>query len=183
MTAPRAKRSSWFVTLPIAALAISYLGMVFFPTAKAIRETRGEIRLKQDYIAQTEKLQNTVRQLEQNLDATQRYTKPWRRQVPLPGQLSELFGTITACSRECGADTTRFDPQTEVALSQLHRVPVQMDVIGSYHSVCRLIAELERLSETVWIDEVKIEKPSESGKDVKCELKLDVFAGDFKKSG
>jgi Tfp pilus assembly protein PilO len=177
------KRSSWFVTLPIAALAIAYLAFIFFPTAKAIRETRGEIRLKQDYISQTEKLQTTVRQLEQNLDEAQQYAKSWRRQVPVPGQLSELFGTITAASRECGATTTRFDPQPEVAIDHLHRVPVQMDLIGSYHTICTLLAELERLSETVWVDEVKIEKQSGSGKDVKCELKLDVFAGDFKKSG
>ena len=36
------KRSSWFVTLPIVALAIAYLMFVFFPTAKAIRETRAK---------------------------------------------------------------------------------------------------------------------------------------------
>jgi len=177
------KRSSWFVTLPIVALAIAYLMFVFFPTAKAIRETRGEIRLKQDYISQTEKLHATVRELEQHLDEAQRFTTQWRRQVPVPGQLSEIYGSITAMSRECGATTTRFDPQPETTINHLHRVPVQMDLTGSYHAVCRLLAELEQLSETVWIDELKIEKHSESGKDVKCELKLDVFAGDFKKSG
>jgi Tfp pilus assembly protein PilO len=182
MPGPVAKRSSWFVTLPVAGLAIGYLYFVFFPTAAAIRETRGEIRLKQDYISQTEKLHQTVTQLEQNLNEVQQYTQQWRRQAPIPGQLSDLFGKISSCARECGALITRFEPQTEIALEHLHRVPVQMDLACSYSTLCHLLAELEQLPETIWIDEVRIEKVKENGKDMKCALKLDVFAGDFKKS-
>ena len=109
-----------------------------------------------------------MRELEQRLDEAQKFANQWRHQVPVPGQLSEIFGNITAMSRECGATTTRFDPQQEAVIHHLHRVPLQMELTGSYHSVCRLLAELEQLSETVWIDELKIEKPDQVWE--RCEM-------------
>jgi hypothetical protein len=60
MPAGSRHRTSWFITLPIAALASAYLWLVILPTAKAIRETRQEIRQKQDFISQSHALHKTL---------------------------------------------------------------------------------------------------------------------------
>ncbi len=40
----------------------------------------------------------------------------------------------------------------------LHRVPVKMSVSGSYAAICKLLAELEKMPEGVWIDQVSLKK-------------------------
>jgi Tfp pilus assembly protein PilO len=177
------KHSSWFVTLPIAAAAIGYMWFVFFPTARLIHETHDEIREKQEFITQCETLHEMVAQLEQNLAESKQFTQQWRRVTPAAGQLSTLFGKISDQMRLSGVTATRFEPQLEVALQTMYRAPVQIELAGSWEQILQLLAAMERLPEGVWVDEVKLERSSETGKDVKGELKLEIFAGDFKKSG
>ncbi len=177
------RRTSWFVTLPIALAALGYLWLVFIPTAKAIRDIHTEISEKQSFIAQADTLQTNITHLEHDLADVTQYTTDWSSQTPAPGQLEQLFEKITDYVHRSGVVSTRFEPQQEVSLEIIHRVPVRMDVTGSFAEVCRLLAALERLPETVWVEELKIEKPKEDGKDVQCELKLEVFAVDSKESG
>jgi hypothetical protein len=58
-----------------------------------------------------------------------------------------------------------------------------MELGGSYCDICKLIAGIEGLPENVWIEQLKFEKSQEAGKDMKCELKLEVFAVNSDKSG
>ena len=177
------KRSSWFVTLPIAIGGIGYLWFVFFPTARAIREIRSEIREKEEFVAQCESLHRTVVQMEVGLTETRQYTQQWRRQTPVAGQLSNLFGKITDQVRQAGVTATRFEPQQEIVLETVERVPVHIELSGSCLDVFQLLAALERLPEAIWVEELKLEKSSEAGKNVKGELKLEVFAANLRKSG
>jgi Tfp pilus assembly protein PilO len=183
MRGPSSKRTSWFVTLPIAAGALGYLWFVFLPTARAIRETRNEIRIKQDFIMQTEALHSTVAQLERDLKEIESYTQQWHEHAAAPGQLPNLFGKITQQAHDVGVVPTRFDPLKETTMEILHRAPVQMELTGGYQEVTRMLAAIEQLPETIWIEQLKIEKARENGKDVKCELKLEIFAVKSKKSG
>jgi Tfp pilus assembly protein PilO len=183
MSSRKKRRTSWFITLPVALAGLGFLWLVFIPTARAIRDTRNDIREKQSFIAQADTLHTTVANLEHELDQVQQYTQEWGRQTPVPGQLEKLFGKITDQVHSSGVVSTRFEPQQEVSLEIIHRVPVHMELAGSYAEICHLLASLERLPETVWIEELKLEKPKENGKDVQCELKLEVFAADSKESG
>src|SRR2546421_4878742 len=104
------KRNSWFITLPIAATAVGYLWFVFFPTARIIRETRDEIREKQDFIAQCESLHWTVAQLDHDLAQSKQFTQQWRRVTPAAGQLASVFGKISNQLRLSGVVAKRFEP-------------------------------------------------------------------------
>src|SRR5262245_17419267 len=136
MAVPASRRTSWFITLPIAALAIGYLTLVFFPTARTIKEIRDEIRLKQNFIAQTETLHSATASLERELSEVEQYNRKWHRQTPRPEQLAVLFGKIDEKARQAGATMTKFDPQPVVVLDVLHRVPLQMELTGKYSEVC-----------------------------------------------
>ena len=149
------------------------------------RHTRNaqEIHRKQDFIAQTEALHATISQLEHDLKDVEAYTRDWNSQAVSDTQLANLYGKITQRVHNAGVTPTRFDPQKEIALETLHRAPVQMELTGAYPDICRMLAALEQLPETIWIDHLKIEKLREDGQSVKCDMKLEIFAVNSKKSG
>jgi Tfp pilus assembly protein PilO len=177
------RRHSWLITLCVALAAAGFLWFAFIPTAKAIRETRNQIREKEDFIAQADAMLGSIKQSERNLTDVRQFTTKCRQQMPTPGHLADLFGKIVDFVNESGAIDTHFDPQPEVALEIVRRIPVHMQLTGSYQQIGRLIALLEGLPQIVWVEELKIEKQKEDGKDVQCDLKLEVFAGDSKESG
>src|SRR3954465_8728042 len=94
------KRTSWFVTLPIVAGAIGFLLLVFFPTARAIRQTRNEIRTKQEFLTQTQSQRATMVQLESDLKQINQFADDWEQQAPLPSQMAKLFGKIARNASE-----------------------------------------------------------------------------------
>jgi Tfp pilus assembly protein PilO len=98
-------------------------------------------------------------------------------------QLATLFGQINAQARESGSTTTHFDPQGAKSMELLQRVPVKMNVVGSFPEICRLLADLEKMPETIWVDQLTLKRSQESGKNIEGELKLEVFTVNSKKSG
>ncbi len=181
------RRTSWFVTIPLAAGAIGFLALVFFPTAKALRATREEIRTKQDFITQTVGLPTTIAQLEQNLVAAEKFTAAWEARAPSSDQLAKMFGQVNEFVRQTGARAVNFDPQPEVAMALLHRAPVTLEVAGTFGEILGLLAALEEFSAAVLVDGLRITRQQQAdgakvGQDVECELKLEVFAVKSKKS-
>ena len=177
------RRTSWFVTLPIAATAIGFLSMIYFPTARAIHETRNEIRLKEDFIQQIPSLHIAEEKLKHELADIEAYQHDCEAGMPSTAQMSTSFAKINDHARVSGSATTHFEPQAEHAMQLMHRVPVKMSVSGSYAAVCKLLAELEKMPDGVWIDQVSLKKTRETGQNVEGELKLEVFTVNSKKSG
>ncbi len=176
------RKTSWFVTLPIAATAVGFLSLIYFPTARSIRETRNEIRLKEDLIQEIPSLHVAAAKLQQELQEIEAYQRQCEAHMPSTAQLANAFGQINDCARDSGASTTHFEPQTEQAMQMLHRVPVKMSVTGTYSAVCRLLADLETMPELVWIDQLTFKRMRDSGQNVEGELKLEVFTVNHKKS-
>lgn len=176
------RRNSWFVTIPIVVGAVGYLWFVFFPTAKIIRETRNEIHEKEAFIAQSESLHRSVVQIENEVAEARQFTREWHANSAVIGHLSKLLGKITNQVSSAGAIATRLDPQPEVVLDTLRRVPVQMELTGSAGQIFQVLSLLEELPETVWVDEIKLEKSSEAAGNIQGQLKLEIFAVDLKKS-
>lgn len=176
-------RTSWFVTLPIAATAIGFLSIIYFPTVKSIRETRNEIRLKEDFIQEIPSLQIAADKLKHELEEIEAYRRACESHMPTTAQLATSFGQINDRARDSETATTHFEPQAEHAMQLLHRVPVKMSVTGSYAAICRLLAELEKMPEAVWVDQLTLKRTRESGQNVEGELKLEVFTVNQKKSG
>jgi Tfp pilus assembly protein PilO len=176
-------RSSWFITVPIAAGAIGFLSLIFFPTARTIRETRHEIQLKEDFIGSTARLPSTIGQLQTQLAEVQSFDREWEARMPSKAELATLFSQINALARANGAATKRFEPQLEKSMQLLARVPVKIELSGSYVDIRRVLAALEQMPQALWIDQVSLKRSHENGKDVEVDLKLEVFAGNFNKSG
>ena len=59
----------------------------------------------------------------------------------------------------------------------------KIELSGSYVDIRRVLAALEQMPQALWIDQVSLKRAHENGKDVEVDLKLEVFAGNFNKSG
>lgn len=181
MATPR-QRSSWFITLPIAAGAIGFLWLVFIPTAKAIRKTREEITAKQLEIVQSQTLEHSLAEAQRDLDLMEKFVKRSEAETPVIWQMASTFGRVTEIARRSGMTTTQFEPQKQTQFELIGQAPVRMVVSGSFHDFRRLLADLEQLPGPVWIDQMKVERDRKDGQSVQAELVFGIFAGNFEKT-
>ncbi len=176
------RRGSWTVTLAVSAAALVYLFCSFLPTARAIRELRSEIRAREDFIAKSTSLPSAIVATQRELDQVSHYTARRKEHLPAAVQVPALLERMTRTAEAAGTSTTHFEPQTPRNLQQLRLVPILFGVHGGYGQICRMLAELERLPERIWVDELRLEAPRETGQQAECNLKLIIFAGNSEKS-
>jgi hypothetical protein len=176
------KRGSWTVTLPVAGAAVAFLMLLFLPRMKAISDISAQLRSKQDFIMQTERLRPILQSLGVELEETGAYASTWAARSAEGGELSELFGKISQLTKQCGTETTKFEPLPPVDFETLQKVPVAVGLSGSYASLARLVAELEALPATMWVEDFKLDAPREAGENARCELNLAIFINKREKS-
>jgi Tfp pilus assembly protein PilO len=176
------KRSSWKVTLGIAAVAVAYPMLVFIPRMAALAHVRSQVREKQDFVAQAERLRPTLKLIDRDLDETGAYGTRWQERMGSARELATLFGQISQLAKACGTDTTRFEPLPAVELQTLQKVQVNFGLSGSFVAIARLLHDMERLSATIWVEDLKLEAAREVGGPAKCEMKLVVFVNKSEKS-
>ena len=181
MTAP-IRRGSWIVILPLAAIAGGYVFLFFLPGRRAIAELRQQVRAKQDFVAEADKLQQTLRETKHEMEKTQAYVAACRRRIPDEKELGAVFGQIHQVADAAGIRVTRFDPQPPVVYEQLRRVPVLIGCIGSFAQMYEFVRNLEALPTLLWVGTLKTEKDGRNVKNVQCEIGLAIFAGNSEHS-
>lgn len=90
----------------------------------SIRETRNDIRLKEDFIPQIPSLHFAEEKLKHELADIKANRLDCEASMPLTAKLPTSFAQINDHARESGSATTHFEPQAEHAMQLLHRVPV-----------------------------------------------------------
>lgn len=175
MSAQASNRSTWLFVLAVAAAAFAFLALVYFPTGKRIRAVKEDIRMKREFIAQTDELRPTIMQLERDVAEVERYAQEFQKQAPAPEQLANLFGQMTAQVRAAGATTLNVEPGAESALAMLRRAGVTLKIAGNFRQICQVIAALEQMPQPFWVEEVDIER-GKAGQAMQGGLKIEVFA-------
>jgi Tfp pilus assembly protein PilO len=176
MTTP-VRRGSWIVILPLAAVAAAYVVFFFLPGRRAIAELRQQARAKQDFVAEADRLQQTLRDGKQEMEKTQAYVAACRRRIPDEKELGTVFGRIHQVADAAGIRITRFDPQPPVVYETLRRVPVLVGCSGSFAQMYEFLRNLEALPTSLWVGSLKAEKDGRNAKNVQCEVGLAIFAG------
>jgi len=167
-------RYSQIVTIGLGGLSVLYVLVVFLPAQTRIGELRQEITKKQDFIAQTTRLDEDIRQTDDELTRAETFVRAWQSRSPDPDRLAPLFGSISERLQRSGVKTRRLDPQPPQPMTALVRVPLAIEVHGSFPQLLRMLAALESLPAALWIEQLSVE-PHE-GDAVRCELSLAVFA-------
>lgn len=169
-------RNTWLVIVPLLGLVIAYVFLVFLPGQEAIGKLHEDLAAREEFIQQVEAFGAAVEATRQEFDKTEKYVRRWEAAAPSEDELSFLFGRISQLANDSGATTTRFEPQPAVHHDEITQIPLAVECLGSFASVCEFLCSLEGFEETVWIESLQMERAGEDGGNVKCELSLAIFA-------
>jgi len=176
------KGKTWLMTLPLAIAAVAYVYWLFLPEQQRISDIRAELETHQDFMANAQLIASSIKLAEAELGATNLFTEQWEEHSPDVTDLSQLFGQINAAAKESGTRTTRFDPQVTEQSETLRRIPLVIEVAGSYDGIFDFLHRLEAFPATIWVDDMRLESLQKDGKEMKCELTLAIFAANPRKS-
>jgi len=175
-------QGGWVVTIPVSLMALAYVAMLFLPRMRSVADVRQQLRQREDYISQSDRLQPTTQRVAEELKAIDEYCKFWQTRTVNERELESLFSQIGLLAKENGAKILRFEPQPPVALEQVRKIPVLFSFAAPLKSVQKLARALEELPASIWVDQFKIENTDQAGKTVKVEAKLVLFADNREKS-
>ncbi len=165
-------------TLPVVAvgMAVAYAFGFFLPQQRSLAELSRQVTSQHELIDQTAALAPALAATEQQIEATRQYTTAWETASPSDADLPMLFGQIHQLAKMAGVTTTRFDPDTPVTLARVRRIPLRIGCTGQFSQIARFLESVERLPQTVWVENLHLERGSQAGEVVQCEVMLEVFA-------
>ena len=175
-------RGSWLVTLPMAAIAIGFVTLVFLPGQRRTQALRDELHLKQEFILAAGKLGAQLHELNGELAETRKYNSRWRGRATSSARITALYGQIAQLAQDAGVTTTRFAPGAPTEVERLRRIPLDVVCHGSFAQIQAFLAALEACPQPVWLNDLKLEANSEYGGSARCELALATFVDDSEKS-
>lgn len=176
------KSKSWFVTVPVAAMAAAYVWFVFLPGGRAVAELRQEIHNKQLTITGMTRTIAARDALEKERKDLETYVRTWQGCSSNSADVANLFGQIAERMKTAGVVTTRFAPEPATNLERLQKIPLRIGFSGSFSQICTVLAGIEKLDQRIWVEDFNVEKAGDLGDSLKCELNLAIFANNSEKS-
>jgi Tfp pilus assembly protein PilO len=170
------QQSSWSVTLPLAAIALAYVSLVWLPGRRAIREVQDQVETKRQFVAKAADLPQALALSQRELDKAEAVVARWEKAAPRKRSIPALYGKINALAKDAGLAVARFDPQPFVVHEKVREIPIVVNCSGRFGQVFEFLRTVETLSATVWVESIKLEKTDKDAKDVRCELNLVVFS-------
>lgn len=170
-------RGNWLITLPLVGLTVGYVWLFDLPARRTSQQLRSELEAAQTYVAQGPLIGVQTNEARSQLDKTNAFVETWRETSPGGTGSAVVLGEISRLARDAGTRTTRLEPATPAEYEELRSLALTLVCLGSFEQVFELLRGIEALPQSVWIDDLRIERKQESGDDLQCELKLAVFAG------
>lgn len=116
------------------------------------------------------------------LEETSAFIDQWKRAAPRGRKTAVLYGRIAQAARDSQAEVVRFEPGPAEDGPSLRRMTLEMSCHGPFEELFACLKTLESMPESMWIEELVIERPSEDGRDPQCDLMLAIFADNSKDS-
>ena len=155
--------------------ALAYVLLVFLPNQTAIADLKTQIKVKQDFFLQTEKLKQDIEQAQQLFIKAQDYNQRCFPSALEKSQHAPLLEEITVCVKQAGATILRFDPQEAEKMETLQKISILLECKGSFAEIFRLVQNLERLSTFIWIENLTIQAKENNNQDLLFQVALEVF--------
>jgi len=170
------RKSSWIVTLSLAAISIAYLTLVWLPSRREIRAIREQVQTKRQYVARATGLAKTLTASQKELEVAEAANQKWQETAPRNRDLPALYGRINALAKEAGLVVARFDPEPFTVHEEIREIPLAIGCSGMFSQVFDYLMDIEMLPTAIWVDSLRIEKMNGTKENVKCELNLVVFS-------
>ncbi|MCA9269577.1 MAG: type 4a pilus biogenesis protein PilO [Planctomycetales bacterium] len=171
-----AEKRKTIIALLLGGGAIAYMAGVYWPRHKANIALREEIQTQQDYIRQCAPNQQALAALQQDLNEAASFSDAWRHKAPPAKHPAPAISALTRCAGDAGVRTLQFTPRTAEPMAVVAKVPVSLVCAGTLPQVVDLLARIEDLAQTVWVDHLHVTAPEQGEEQIQCELELVVFA-------
>ncbi len=136
---------------------------------------RQDLALKQTYITSTDQLFATVTAANTEFEQTSTLVKQWRENAPDTQQADRLPSLISAKANLAGVRILRLEPQLAKQHGLIAEYPIGLSAEGSFEGIFEFIRGVEELPQTVWLKNVKVQRPGELGGSLRCDLTLTIF--------
>lgn len=172
-----APKRAWVFGIVVTAAVACYMFLVFLPGQRATAELREQFTQQLQYVQQCGQLGPKIASLERDLKQVRQFNRSWHAASPSEERLAHLFVTITEHANAARADIVRFEPQPAEQLDYVRRVPVEIALEGSFTQLYEFLARLESLPAEFWIDRLDLQTIDASPGRLRCELRMELFAG------
>jgi Tfp pilus assembly protein PilO len=175
---PQEKRryNSWFVTVPLLAGGQAFVFWFYKPTQSEIGDMQAELALKQAALTELISLPAKLERTNRELKETHAFVSAWQR-TAAEKTLAAVCGDVATIVAAAGAKTTKFEPEPAVRHRYLSRVAWTLVYEGTFRQVYHVLRQLERMPQTIWIEDVHIAPDGKNEGTVTCTLKLAMFTG------
>jgi Tfp pilus assembly protein PilO len=170
------RRSSWIITVPLVAVAITYMALQWLPGHRDIETMQEQVESQRQFVEQSTDIQAALNAAQRELDKAESVTRKWEQAAMHERQMLVLYEKITGLAKQAGLTLAKFDPQCAVDYERIRELPISIRCSGRFSQVHEFLRGLERLHVTIWEKAVKLEKINANAKDIKCELELAVFS-------
>ena len=173
-------RGNWLITVPLVGLTVGYVWLFHMPARRTCTQLRSELAMSQASVAQGPLILAQIAQTETQLAKANEFVEDWRESSPPSAGSAVLLGEISRLARDAGTRTTRLEPVKSEDREELRTLALTLVCQGSFEQAFELLRGIEGMPQSIWIDEVRIERKAGKGEGVQCEVKLAVFAGKSK---
>jgi len=169
------ERGGLYVTLPTAASVVALALLVFMPNQRKIDALRSQLRSRQMLTNEAQGMAQRIQDLQEQTDLAAAYVQRWRTNLPRDNQAVLVQAEITSLAAQAGVETTQLNPSEDVELPTLVRMPLKLELQGTFAEIFDFVKRLERLPRFIWLDTLTLKTSREDGEDLECEVDLIVF--------
>lgn len=156
-------------------LAVLYFAFEFLPWRAEMSARRSMLEQRQQLLRQAVSVPMKLTMAKQELAGAQSFSQQWRGELPTRQRLTEHQGQVLGAAERCEVRVARFDPGQLESLETLARMPLLVEVEGTFGNVASFLGEVESLP-GVWVERAKIQAGRAASEDLSCELTLIWFA-------
>ena len=117
-------------------------------------------KLEQD-LNEKKRVAQDPKVFEAKLESVKRDLEIKKAQLPDKKEIPQLLTTISSLGKDSGLNFSLFRPKPEVAKEFYAEIPVEIQVVGSYHEVASFFSKVGNLNRIVNITNVSMAKRSE----------------------
>lgn len=149
--------------LILAAVLLVVVGgfayLLYLPKQEELRSLQEKNRSLQAKLQEDRRIANNLPQFKAEYEKMQLRLDQALTELPNEREIPALLTSIASLAKENGLDVLRFRPGGEVPKGFYAEVPVQLELVGSYHDVAMFYQSVGNLSRIVNISNLTIANP------------------------
>ena len=140
-----------------------FVYLFYLPKQEEYRTLQEKNRTLQAKLQEDRRIANNLPKFRAEYEKMQQQLNQALTELPNEREIPALLTSIASMAKENGLDVLRFRPGGEIAKGFYAEVPVQLELVGSYHDVVLFFQAVGNLSRIVNISNLSIDKPKTDG--------------------